>query len=211
MKKKSNKKRKPLPKFIKFMLILINVITLIFLVMTFFLNVLPMKFFIPIAIVLIIFDYLTSLLLIKRNKKKRITGLILSLVLLIIYGIGIFYEIKTNSFLDVITKNGNKVVENYMVIVNKDSSYKDIKDIKDNPLGIMDIDETGYKKAIEVLDKTVKTDKKTYNDSYSVTDALFANDKLEQTIRDKEELRIKTEQEQKDKQNVKKRRKKMRY
>jgi len=174
-KNKEKKKRKPLPKFIKFMMLLTNLITIVFLVMTTILNVLPLKFYLPIVVVVILLDLFATFSIKKKNKQKRIIGLVISLLLIIIQGFCIFYEIKTNDFLNIITGT-NTATENYVVIVKSSSNYSDIKDIKNKNLGVIEVDEDGYKKAIEELGKTISTNNQTFEDSYSMTDALISDD-----------------------------------
>ena len=98
-------KKKPLPVFIKIMLIIINLLTLLFLITTYILNVIPNKYLIIIVISLLLIDIVISLLLIKRKKKPRLIGIILSLLLTILLSIILTYEIKTNNFFEIITKN----------------------------------------------------------------------------------------------------------
>ena len=170
-KEKKVHKRKKVPKFIAFLMLLINVLTIVLLVITFKLNVLPLKFYIPLAIVFVLFDLLVTILL--KKKKKRKLGLFLSLILLISYGVAIYYECQTDGFINTVTNNDNKVIEKYMVIVNNDNKYSDIKDLKDESFGLIEINEDGYKLAISELEKKIKTNNKYYEDSYSITDALL--------------------------------------
>ena len=171
-KNKEKKKRKPIPKFIKFMMLLTNLITIIFIIMLCVLNVLPLKYLIPITIFIILLDLVATLLIKKRNKERRIPGLILSLILVIIQGIGIYYVGKTNNFIDKVT--GKKIAEeNYVVVINKSSNYSDIKDLKDKNLGVIKVDEDGYKKAKDTLSKKVSTSNIEFDDSYSITDSLI--------------------------------------
>lgn len=169
---KSKKQKKKLPPFIKFMLIIVNLLTIVFLTLTFFSGLVPLKYFIIIAIVLLIFDYISSLLIIKRNKKKRLTGLIISLLLVIIYGIGIFYECKTNNFLESITST-KKAMINYSIIVKNDSSFSNINEVKD--LGVLQNHDDNYGKAIEKINKDVGIVKKEVKDNFTLFDTLIEN------------------------------------
>ena len=172
----SKKKKRKLPIGIKIFLILINLLTVIFILMTYFLKVIPMKYFIVMTFIVVILDLVASLFLKKKNKNKKMVGIILSLILIIALNIGLFYEIKANDFINKITNSSNTTIENYLVVVRNDSNYKDIKDIKDNSLGILKVKEDGYNKAVDTLSKKVKTTNMEYDDSYSLTDALLSKD-----------------------------------
>ena len=52
--------------------------------------------------------------------------------------------------------------EKYLVLTLKENNYKDIKDIENKDLGYIKNDLTNINKAIEKLDKKVKTEKKEY-------------------------------------------------
>ena len=181
MKDKSNKesiikKIKNATVLSKVLLGIINVLTIFVIVMTFILDLLPLKFLIPISIILLLIDYVMVLLLIKRNKKKRITGQVITIILSLIYIVGIVYEFKTNNFFDLITKNNNKIIENYQIIVKADSSYNEIGDLDSENIGILDSAEDGYKKAVEKINSVIDAENISYSDSYTATDALFAGE-----------------------------------
>ena len=175
MKRETKRKRKKLAPFIKMMLITVVLLTLVFLGLTFYLNVIPLKFYIPLTIFILLFAFVAVMLLIKRNRKKRITGLLMSLFLSVIFSFGIYYEAKTNDFIAKITSS-KTVVENYLVVVSNNSKYKDVKELQDKKVGILDNLEEGYVKALATLDSKVKTENESYDDSHSATDALLSND-----------------------------------
>lgn len=170
--KNSKKRKRKLPPFIKFMLVFINILTIVFLIMTFLLKVIPFKYYIIILIVSLLFTYVASLLLIKKNKKKRIVGLIMSLVIIITFGIGIFYEAKTNNFLEVITSN-NKAKINYVVVVKKDSNYNNVNEIKQ--MGVLQNRDDNYNKALEKINKDVGVVKNEIKDNFTLYDNLIEN------------------------------------
>ena len=173
--KDKKKKRKKLPPFVKLLLFIVNVLTIAFLAMTYYMNVIPLKYFIAIVVVVVILDYFSCLMLIKRNKKKRIFGLFLTLILSIAFGVGIFYESKTNYFLEAITTTKKSSV-NYVVVTRKDSSFNDIKDIDGKLLGILAEAEEPYDKAKETIGKEVSTNNKEFQDTYSLSDSLVSRE-----------------------------------
>ena len=169
--KDNRKRKKKLPVFIKIMLFIVNVLTMTFLAMTYFMNVLPLKYYILIVILVLFFDYLSCLLLIKRNKKKRVFGLFLTLILSIVLGFGIYYESKTNDFIDVITSR-KKASVNYLIVVRKDSLLNDLSDLNNKTLGVLSVSEEPYRKAKDKINKDIKIDNKEYQDTYSLSDSL---------------------------------------
>ena len=172
MKDKKRKRKKKLAPGIKWILIITNLLVVIFLGMTYFLNILPLKYFLIIFVFIGLFDYVSSILIIKRNHKKRIIGMILSLLLIIVSIIGIRFEFKTNDFLRAITHN-NVVIESYYVLVQKDSNYSNINELKDHKIGVIDDEE--YKEAKDRLYEKIKYEIVKYDDSVEVVEAMNEN------------------------------------
>jgi LCP family protein required for cell wall assembly len=187
----NNKKKKQLPKSIQIMLIITNLLTLLFLLTTIILNVIPTKYLIIIIIVLLLIDIITSILLIKRKPKLRLTGIILSFIFMILLSIGLVYEIKTNSFFDIITKN-KKVVENYLIVVKKDK-FKDIKELSD--IATLNIHDVSYKNAKEKLKKIVDIDNIDYDNTTSMVEDLL-KDKIDSILIEESQEKIISENEE---------------
>ena len=161
-------KKKPLPPFIKIMLIIINLLTLLFLITTCILNVIPNKYLIIIVLVLSVIDVIISILLIKRKKTPRLIGIILSLLLTIALSIILVFEFKTNSFFDIITKN-KKIEENYLIVVKKDR-FNDIKEL--NNIATLNVHSTSYKHAKEKLKTIVNIDNIDYDNTTNMYEDL---------------------------------------
>ena len=101
------------------------------------LNMLPTHYIIIIISVLLIFTILSALF-IKRKKKKglKVFGYILSILVIIITGIGSYYLSIANGFFDKAFKEGKDTYTNtYQVLVKNDASYNDINDLKDGLIG----------------------------------------------------------------------------
>ena len=81
------------------------IITFILLIFCFRLNIIPIKYLIIIVILLLLFNIGIMFLLKKKQKKYKIPGIILSVLLIIISIFGIYYISKTNDF---ILKSFNK-------------------------------------------------------------------------------------------------------
>ena len=170
-----NTKRK-LPLFIKIVDAVLIILSILCIIVIGMLNVIPIKFYIPIVIVILILDIVTMICLKKKGKSRKV-GLVLALIFIIIYIIGLIYGNNTLNFFKKIN-NTNTSSENYVVVVKSNSNYKDIKDLKDKNIGILNCDEDGYTKAKDQLTKTVKYNPVVLDDSYSLTDSLL-NDNVD--------------------------------
>lgn len=109
-------------------ILLLTTLTTIFVLK---LNVLPNKYLILfISIELILF--LLSLIQIKKNKTLKIIGIILSILLIMINIIGLYYINNTNKFIEKNFTGDIKYTSVYYVITDKENnkSLEDIKDIK---------------------------------------------------------------------------------
>ena len=102
------------------------ILSIIFIVLLFILNMIPSIYMTGIAIVLIVINIGITLLMIR---KKGIIGVLLAIPLLIIYLIGSVYLLSTIIFFNGF---GREIVEyNYKVLVLKDSKYDSNKTLKD--------------------------------------------------------------------------------
>lgn len=160
---KSVKKRKA-NKEVIIMAIINLLFTILLMSFVFSLNVLPMKYFILITILLLIIDIGTLLLIKKKNKGLKVLGYFISILLMIISGVGIYYLSKTNQFLnDAFDNASNSYTNTYYVITLNNDDYSEIADIKDEKLGyytsVPNIDE-----ALEKLKETVTTKNEEYED-----------------------------------------------
>lgn len=149
----SKKKEKPLWKRlltdIRTYLVAIYVIAFIgLLVQIVMFNVLPMKFFIPGVIVLLLISAgLYWLQYSKRvNKLNSILGKLLIVLLSVVMIVGNVYLWKTNHAIDEITvKEGDTAYEIISVVVKKDNDAKELKDVKNGTFAVpekIDIDHT---------------------------------------------------------------------
>ncbi|MBR1417059.1 MAG: LCP family protein [Bacilli bacterium] len=185
---KNNKKNINLKKYLfKGIAILCDILALVLLIVTFMLGVVPIKFSIIIAIVLVLLSALVTYLLFKKGKKKtKIIGTVISILLIIVYSFALVYESKTIGFFDLITGKKN-AVENYLVIVKNNSNYNDIKDIKDTKMGIINSSEGSYKQALDKLNDVIKLEHVTYEDYSSLADALFSDEIVSFLIEESQE------------------------
>lgn len=179
-------KKKKLPKFIKIMLIIVNILTIIFSLTTYYLNLIPFKYYFLLLIVLIVIDLIISLCLIKRKRNTRIKGIISSLVFSILIIIFLSYEFKTNDFFLYLTKD-KSTIEKYLVVTKNNENYKNIKDV--NEIGVLDTSDDDYLNVLSILDKKKYLNKDNYNNTTSLVEALY-NDEVESFLIEESQEKI---------------------
>lgn len=141
------------------------------------LNVLPLKFMIPVIIILVVLWGAIFFTQLKRYKKLPLIGKIISIVLCILLAIGNYYMIITNKAIETVTE---ETVYNYTyldVVVLADDPAKTIKDAKDYTFGIQaTYQPLNLKTAIDEIEnevgKSIAT--KDYDTVMNQIDALYA-------------------------------------
>lgn len=163
-KKKTNKKNSKM-QFFRYLSLALILVSVICIGLIYFINVLPMEYFLVCLALFAIIDISMCYLLLGRGWKKRMIGTFLSIILIIIFTLGIVYELNTIGFLKKIG-NKNYKTQNYSVVVLNSSKYKKISDIKDEDVGILTKNATeGLPEAISYLNKKVKV---TYSEKEDV-------------------------------------------
>lgn len=149
-------RKKLRPNYISIILWILSMIVLSLLTFEIYkANVLPSKFFIYIGGVFL-FMIIMFLLFIKNKKTKRPILIILDLLFIIMIGGCYFGYSKLNDLMNFLENNlGAKYETNiYYILVNKDSAYKESKDIKGKTIKL--VDELNDKETIErSVDKKV--------------------------------------------------------
>lgn len=139
------------------------------------LNVLPLKFLIP---VLCIVFLLCLILCILAHKVKKIGSMVLVSILCIalscVYGFSGYYLTKTNQTLTKVTTVSNKD-ENYVsIIVLKDSSIKKVDDLSSLKIGQSNIDQTGVDNiSTELKNQNISFSSVSYNSIQEECMALY--------------------------------------
>lgn len=171
-----NKKRKIKFNFYKVLSGIMILLSVIFLGLVYWLDILPLNYFVKIFLGLGILDVILIFLLWKKNIKKKIKKVasVFSMILIIIILVASFYLYKTLGFFFSIDDGGYKI-ENYSVIVLKSSKYEDIKDIKGLNVGAY-INSDGYKLADEKLKKVVNVKFKKYDELLKMGEDLLSSD-----------------------------------
>ena len=141
------------------------------------LNVLPMKYLIPIIIIFVGIDALIILFgYFKKPKKKgSIIYIILNILWCLICIFGSFYLFKTINFMGGLGKSDQKT-ENYSVIVLNDSAYEKIEDIKGKEVGLVSYQSEGKTKAKEHLSSKVSVNYKDFETPQDLENALLNKD-----------------------------------
>ena len=150
------------------------VVTCLLLSELLYLNVLPAKFFVPICLVLLVLCAV-SFLMAFAGKKMRATGKLISMFMVIVSVIGIYYVAKVNDTLDALSGDNTKI-DVVNVYVMKADEAENINDAKDYTFGIMGVlDRTNTDKTIESIEKEVGQQIKTeeYEGYLQLVDALY--------------------------------------
>ena len=152
---------------------ILAIVSLIFLGILFYIDLLPTRYLVLITAIVFVFDLLNILLIRMKNLKKKIRKVLSIFIILAILFMSLasFYIGKT---LGILLFNGDSKykLENYSVIVLKDSSYKDIKDIKNKKVGYFE-NSIGAEEANKKLSKKVKVKYEGYTSSDNIVDDLL--------------------------------------
>lgn len=154
----------------RYLFIILMVISLIFLGLFGYVNVLPLPYFIMICVLIVIIDILLFRGLLNTKKKKPVS-IILSSLSIIIYLIGILYLFPTARFLSGLGLCD--VVEyNYVVLVSNDSKIAKIKDLRNAKVSFIGDDG----KIINKINKKLDTKVISEDDVLEVINKLTNND-----------------------------------
>lgn len=156
--------------------IILGVLTLLNIYSVIKINVFPFKYLILffiifiLSIVLIVFNFKLN----KKKKKTRITLCCASTILSLIFLVMFIYFNKTFGFLNKIMSKNYKT-ENYIVVVNKNSNYNKINELKGKKISYVKTDIYNIDKALETLDKTITYTKAQKDDYELLLQELYDN------------------------------------
>lgn len=170
MRTKEKKKKSKIYRIISIILILVSIL---FLGILFYIDLIPTKYMAILTIIILIFDTFNVLLLNLRRLKikvKKVITFIVSIAMPIML-IGSFYICRT---LGVLSNNGDSKykLEHYSVIVLKSSDYKSLKDIKNKTVGYYE-NSAGAKIANDRLKKDVDVKFESYSSSDTLVNDLL--------------------------------------
>lgn len=189
MKKNKKNNKNKLNGFRKYLAISLGVISIIVLWLVYFINVLPMEYFIVLCFLLLIIDAIVIALLLSFGTIKNILGGFFSLLLIVTMIVGINYELNTLDFFKQFGFNEYKT-ENYGIYVLKSSNYENIVDLENKSIGHLDLKKnTGLNKMVDKIAKKIEFKSKTYDDIYSMVSDLIG-EKIEGIILEEAQVEI---------------------
>ena len=141
-------------------------------------DILPLKYFLPIILILLLTSGLFSFIIIKKKIKNKtiknkikIPITILALLETLLLGFGLIYMNKTFKFLDNIGDSGYHI-ENYSVIVLKDR-YKDITELEAKTISYYNQENSTIEEAFEKLEEVISPIKEETNNYQTMVDKLY--------------------------------------
>ncbi len=168
-KKKNNKSKMS---FMKYLSIFLLIVSVLILVLVYFINVLPIDYFIVLVVLVLIIDLVVVKLLLGSGKIRNVIGVILSIILIIIMVFGITYELNTIDFLKQFGFNTYKE-EVYNVLVLDESEYEELNDLDNESIGHLDENvHEGLNSAIEKIDQQIDFESVVLDDINSLVDNL---------------------------------------
>ena len=135
----SKNKRNSKLSFGKYLSIFLIIVSALVLLLVYFINVLPLEYFIILVILVLITDLFAIMMLLSKGKVRNAIGIVITIILLIVMILGITYELNTLDFLKQFGFNSYKT-EKYNVIVLQDSEYKSLDDLNDLSIAHLDLD-----------------------------------------------------------------------
>lgn len=185
--KKSNKNKSN--GFRKYLAISLGVISIIVLWLVYFINVLPMEYFIVLCFLLLIIDVIVIALLLSFGTIKNILGGFFSLLLIVTMIVGINYELNTLDFFKQFGFNEYKT-ENYGIYVLKSSNYENIVDLENKSIAHLELKKNaGLNKMVDKIAKKIEFKSKTYDDIHSMVSDLIG-EKIEGIILEEAQVEI---------------------
>lgn len=135
-------------------------------VLVFNYDVLPFKYLIIFLLLVVILPILFIYLFTRKKISKvlKVFISIIGIIYILVLGFSFFYLNKTFSFLDSFTSGYKYETKNYLVVVLKDSSYKEISDLKDKKIGYVNSISHDISKGITKLDSEISYEHSEYKD-----------------------------------------------
>lgn len=167
---KKNKKKITIISTIIYLILLVISIVLFGIILK--LNIIPLKYLIlPLIIYVLILLGLGTISIKKKFKSwlKVIVDIIL-VVLITVFILVFYYLNSTLHFMDQIRAKEYQI-ENYYVLVNKDSEIEELKDIE--KLGIYKTDNENYNKALEKITSEIDIEEKEYKSYIELGNAII--------------------------------------
>lgn len=161
-----HKKKKK--KLNKLFLIINYLLSIVVLLMVSILNILPFKYLIVAFILVIVFNLIISICLLKKKK----IGYLLSIIFIIISGFVIYYLSTTYNFLSYFNKDNYKT-ETFLVLALKDSDYSKLDDLDSLDIGYVKNEITSINKALDKINKKIDIENIEYDNYHLVFDDMI--------------------------------------
>lgn len=140
-------------------------------------NILPLKYFLPLVLFLILYPgFLVYKMIRKKTKKKtKIIISILSTISSIVLSIILIYLGKTFNFLDNFGEVGY-ALENYSVIVLNNDKYNELNDLNEKTMTYFKTEGQNIEEALENLDKEINTKKQEEENLEKIIEKLYTEE-----------------------------------
>ncbi|MBR3362395.1 MAG: LCP family protein [Bacilli bacterium] len=152
--------------------IILSIITLLFIISLFKINILNMKYLLLITITLIVITFIIIFKLFRKKTRKfsKIIFSCLSLILIITYFLGFSYINNTTNFIKNVTTKDNKEYKTYNVITLKLNNYNKINDLKNKKISFLS---DNYNTQKETLNKKINFESNNYDNITYLTNSLI--------------------------------------
>lgn len=136
-------------------------------------DIIPSKYLLLLLFIMLFINFIIDINIFRKKIKKKVKNIMTAFAVLFIFlfSLAFTYLVKTMGFLSSIESEGYKI-ENYSVVVKKDSSYKKISDIDGLSVGYYS-KTTGAKKANKKLANKVNVTFEEYDDSAEMVNKLL--------------------------------------
>lgn len=172
----SKNRKKGKMTFGKYLSIFLLIVSILVLILVYFINVLPLEYFIVLTILVLIVDLFVIKLMLSKGKIRNSIGILLTIILLIIMIFGITYELNTLDFLKQFGFNSYKT-EIYNVVVLNESEYEELTDLNDLAIAHLDTDtHQGLQLAINKMTKEIDYNSIIGEDIGDLSSMLEANE-----------------------------------
>lgn len=162
--------------FGKYLSIFLLIVSVLVLLLVYFINVLPLEYFIVLVILVFITDLFAIMLLLSKGRIRNVIGILLTIILLILMIFGITYELNTLDFLKQFGFNSYKT-ENYNVIVLDSSEYDELEDLNNLSIAHLDLDtHKGLQNAVTDIKKEIKFTSLVGEDISDLTEMLESDE-----------------------------------
>lgn len=126
-----------------------------FTVMLIWLNMLPVKYLVPVILVILAGSaFVDAFLMLRKPKsKRRVAAVIISVLLMAVYGVGMFYIYSTQDLFAKISTIGKETEEFYLMVASDDDSRATYADTAGDTVCILDSDADTNRDAVARLDE----------------------------------------------------------